>query len=74
LLVSGRGVPFYPTRNLACLGDGGVVLADSRAVASKLLLLGDGGRQGGQVSRVAAVHSRLDEIEACYLPAFLPKL
>ena len=36
--------------------------------------LGDGGRRHDQVARTRAINSRLDEIEACYLRAFLPKL
>jgi dTDP-3-amino-3,4,6-trideoxy-alpha-D-glucose transaminase len=65
---------FYPTKNLPCLGDGGAVLTDSRAVAERLRRLRDGGRRGDQMSRVRAVNSRLDEMQACYLRAFLPKL
>jgi dTDP-4-amino-4,6-dideoxygalactose transaminase len=65
---------FYPTKNLPCLGDGGAVLTDSRTVAEKLRRLRDGGRRNDQVARTRAINSRLDEIEACYLRAFLPKL
>jgi dTDP-4-amino-4,6-dideoxygalactose transaminase len=65
---------FYPTKNLPCLGDGGAVLTGERRVADAVRLLRDGGRLGNQVSRVRAVNSRLDEMQACYLRAFLPKL
>ena len=65
---------FYPTKNLPCLGDGGAVLTDSRAVAERLRRMRDGGRRNDQVSRVRALNSRLDEMQACYLRAFLPKL
>jgi len=65
---------FYPTKNLPCLGDGGAVLTDSRAVAVRLRRLRDGGRHNDQLARVRAVNSRLDEMQACYLRAFLPKL
>jgi dTDP-3-amino-3,4,6-trideoxy-alpha-D-glucose transaminase len=65
---------FYPTKNLPCLGDGGAVLTDSRAVAVKLRRLRDGGRRNDQVARTRAINSRLDEMQACYLRAFLPKL
>jgi dTDP-4-amino-4,6-dideoxygalactose transaminase len=34
----------------------------------------DGGRRGGQVSYSEGINSRLDEMQACYLRAFLPKL
>ena len=65
---------FYPTKNLPCLGDGGAVLTNSRAVADKLRRLRDGGRRHDQVARTRAINSRLDEMQACYLRAFLPKL
>ena len=65
---------FYPTKNLPCLGDGGAVLTDSRTIAGRLRLLRDGGRRNDQVARVRASNSRLDELQACYLRAFLPKL
>jgi dTDP-3-amino-3,4,6-trideoxy-alpha-D-glucose transaminase len=65
---------FYPTKNLPCLGDGGAVLTDSPATAARLRMLRDGGRRNDQVSRLPAINSRLDEMQACYLRAFLPKL
>ena len=65
---------FYPTKNLPCLGDGGAVLTDSRPVAEKMRRLRDGGRRGDQTSRERALNTRLDEMQACYLRAFLPKL
>jgi len=65
---------FYPTKNLPCLGDGGAVLTDSRRLAERLRLLRDGGRRNDQVSRIPALNSRLDELQACYLRAFLPHL
>jgi dTDP-3-amino-3,4,6-trideoxy-alpha-D-glucose transaminase len=34
----------------------------------------DGGRRVGQVSRLPGINSRLDEMQACYLRAFLPFL
>jgi len=65
---------FYPTKNLGCLGDGGAVTTDSNAVARRVRLLRDGARVRGHVSVAPAVNSRLDEIQACYLSAFLPHL
>jgi dTDP-4-amino-4,6-dideoxygalactose transaminase len=74
--VAGRLVAFsfYPTKNLPCLGDGGAITTDSAAIAAKLRLLRDGGRRNDQLARTRAVNSRLDEMQACYLRAFLPKL
>jgi dTDP-4-amino-4,6-dideoxygalactose transaminase len=65
---------FYPTKNLPCLGDGGAVLTDSARVASELRRLRDGGRNNDQIARVPALNARLDEMQACYLRAFLTRL
>jgi dTDP-4-amino-4,6-dideoxygalactose transaminase len=62
---------FYPTKNLGCLGDGGAVVTNSAAVARQIRLLRDGGRDNDQFSRLPALNSRLDEMQACYLRAFL---
>jgi dTDP-3-amino-3,4,6-trideoxy-alpha-D-glucose transaminase len=65
---------FYPTKNLGCLGDGGAVLTNQAGLAKRLKMLRDGGRKGGQVSFVTGINSRLDEMQCCYLRAFLPRL
>ncbi len=65
---------FYPTKNLGCLGDGGAILTNRTSAARLLRLLRDGGRGPNHVSRIRGVNSRLDEIQACFLRAFLPKL
>jgi len=65
---------FYPTKNLGALGDGGAVLTSSVDVASTVRLLRDGGRMGTQMSQSPALNSRLDEMQCCYLRAFLPHL
>lgn len=65
---------FYPTKNLSCLGDGGAILTNSLAAAERLRMARDGGRRGDQVSHVAGINSRLDEIQCCFLRAFLPHL
>ena len=65
---------FYPTKNLGCLGDGGAILTNSATVSGRLKMLRDGGRRGSHISRIAGVNSRLDEIQATFLRAFLPRL
>jgi len=65
---------FYPTKNLGCLGDGGAVVTNRQAIARRLACLRDGGRVGAHVSRLLGINSRLDEMQACYLRAFLPRL
>lgn len=66
---------FYPTKNLAALGDGGAVLTRDAQLAARLKRL----RNGGQTSRYhhaePGVNTRLDEIQAAILRArlrFLP--
>jgi dTDP-4-amino-4,6-dideoxygalactose transaminase len=65
---------FYPTKNLAALGDGGAVVTNDRAVADRIRRL----RNGGQTDRYhhveAGVNSRLDELQAAILRARLPFL
>jgi len=65
---------FYPTKNLGALGDGGAILTNSAPTARRMSQFRDGGRRGGQVAYVKGVNSRLDEMQACYLRAFLPHL
>lgn len=65
---------FYPTKNLGCLGDGGAIVTSSVSLAGKLRMLRDGGRKLDQLSRMPAINSRLDEMQACFLRAFLPQL
>jgi len=65
---------FYPTKNLGCLGDGGAIATGSAAIARRLRSRRDGGRRGGQIAYLPGINSRLDEMQACYLRAFLPRL
>jgi dTDP-4-amino-4,6-dideoxygalactose transaminase len=65
---------FYPTKNLGALGDGGAVVTNRKGAAARLRILRDGGRKGGQVTYLPGVNSRLDEMHACYLRAFLERL
>ena len=65
---------FYPTKNLGALGDGGAVAVRSEAAARRLRMMRDGGRRGGMVAVASGVNSRLDEMQACYLRAFLERL
>ena len=60
---------FYPTKNLAALGDAGAVCVDSNEVASRIRGLRQYGWQDGtRKSDVAGgVNSRMDEIQAAVL-------
>jgi aminotransferase EvaB len=66
---------FYPTKNLAALGDGGAVATDDASVAGRVRSL----RQYGwaakyEVAAAGGRNSRLDEIQAAVLRARLPLL
>jgi len=65
---------FYPTKNLAALGDGGAVVTNDEALAERLRLV----RQYGQSDRyrhvAEGVNSRLDELQAAVLRTRLPHL
>ena len=65
---------FYPTKNLAALGDGGAVVTNDAELAERLRLV----RQYGQTDRyrhaIEGVNSRLDEVQASVLRTRLPHL
>lgn len=66
---------FYPTKNLGALGDGGAIVTSSPALAARAAQL----RQYGwsakyKVELAGARNSRLDEMQAALLTAFLPSL
>lgn len=66
---------FYPTKNLAALGDGGMVVADDAELASRVRRLRDHGREsGGGGHRETGYNSRLDALQAAVLRAKLPRL
>ena len=65
---------FYPTKNLGALGDGGAVATSDPEIADRLRRMRDGGRCGDQICRGPGLNSRLDELQASYLRAFLPWL
>ena len=65
---------FYPTKNLGCLGDGGAVATADESIAQRIRTLRDGGRSADHVSEIPGLNSRLDELQCCFLRAFLPHL
>jgi dTDP-3-amino-3,4,6-trideoxy-alpha-D-glucose transaminase len=62
---------FYPTKNLAALGDGGAVTTGDRDVAAKLKRLRNGGQKDRYHHSEFGVNSRLDEMQAAVLRARL---
>ena len=63
---------FYPTKNLACAGDGGAVATNDVALARMLRSLRNHGRGDGQTHVRLGVNSRLDEVQAAILRVKLP--
>ena len=65
---------FYPSKNLGCYGDGGMVVTNNASMAHKLKML----RNGGQIKRyyheIKGFNSRLDEIQAAVLRVKLKHL
>ena len=58
---------FYPTKNLAALGDGGAIVTNDRTLAEKARLLRQYGWSERYVSLLPGMNSRLDELQAAVL-------
>lgn len=66
---------FYPTKNLGALGDGGAICANNADVAELARRLRQyGWKEKYSVQLLGARNSRLDEMQAAILSAFLPLL
>ena len=58
---------FYPTKNLGCFGDGGMVLTSDENLAERVQMLGNHGSRTKYLPEFAGTNSRLDEIQAAVL-------
>jgi len=58
---------FYPSKNLAAFGDGGMVVTNDAALAEKLRMLRNYGQKDKNVHLEIGFNSRLDEIQAAVL-------
>ena len=58
---------FYPTKNLACYGDGGAIVTNDQNVYEKLNLLRNYGQSSRYEHVIHGLNSRLDEIQAAIL-------
>jgi dTDP-4-amino-4,6-dideoxygalactose transaminase len=58
---------FYPTKNLGCYGDGGMVVTNSRKLYERLLLLRNYGEKKKYQHIIKGRNSRLDELQAAIL-------
>ena len=65
---------FFPTKNLFCLGDGGLVAVTDPAVGERVRLLRFHGSRDKQTFDLVGTNSRLDEVHAAALRIFLREI
>ena len=65
---------FYPTKNLGAYGDGGAVTLNDRAIAAKIRMIKDHGREQGYIYQLTGLNSRLDALQAAILQVKLSYL
>jgi dTDP-4-amino-4,6-dideoxygalactose transaminase len=65
---------FYPTKNLFCIGDGGLVSTDDPELAERVRMLRFHGSRDKVDFELIGYNSRLDELQAAVLRIFLPEL
>jgi len=65
---------FYPTKNLFCLGDGGLVSSDDEELAERVRRLRFHGSRDKVDFELIGYNSRLDELQAAVLRVFLDEL
>ncbi|MFC1577268.1 DegT/DnrJ/EryC1/StrS family aminotransferase [Candidatus Omnitrophota bacterium] len=65
---------FYPTKNLGCFGDGGMVVTGNRAIADKARMLREYGQRKRYFHVMKGINSRMDEIQAAVLKVKLSYL
>ena len=65
---------FYPGKNLGALGDGGAVITNDEAIATKISALGSYGSIKKYQHDYQGINSRLDEMQAAFLSVKLKQL
>jgi dTDP-4-amino-4,6-dideoxygalactose transaminase len=73
-LAHATAFSFYPTKNLGALGDGGAVTTSDAVLAERIRKLRNYGSVRKYEHELAGVNSRLDELQAAFLRAKLPRL
>src|SRR5260370_700334 len=68
------GFSFYPTKNLAALGDGGAIVTDDAGLAERARHYRNYGSSAKYRHDIAGANSRLDELQAAFLRIRLPRL
>jgi dTDP-4-amino-4,6-dideoxygalactose transaminase len=65
---------FYPTKNLFCLGDGGLVAVNEEDLGERIRMLAFHGSRDKTDFQFVGYNSRLDELQAAFLRVFLTHL
>jgi dTDP-4-amino-4,6-dideoxygalactose transaminase len=65
---------FYPTKNLFCLGDGGLVAVNDEELGERIRMLAFHGSRDKTDFQFVGYNSRLDELQAAFLRLFLTHL
>ncbi|MEZ4598882.1 MAG: DegT/DnrJ/EryC1/StrS family aminotransferase [Syntrophotaleaceae bacterium] len=65
---------FFPSKNLGCYGDGGMIVTDDDALAASVRMLHNHGSRERYHHSVIGFNSRLDEVQAVVLRAKLKRV
>lgn len=65
---------FFPSKNLGCCGDGGAIVTNELQLDQRLRMLRFHGSHDKVTFELVGYNSRLDELQAAILRAFLPHL
>ncbi len=65
---------FFPSKNLGCFGDGGMVVTSSKRLADKVMMLKDHGRSKKYDHLMIGYGARMDNLQAAVLRVKLKKL
>lgn len=73
-LAHAAGFSYYPGKNLGALGDAGAIVTNNDALAEQARMLCNYGSKVKYHHQVKGFNSRLDEMQAAFLRAKLPRL